>query len=262
MTAAQANLSERDKVEAVAASFLEKHVAGLRPRTREQYEHILKNMVIREWRGRTIQTIGKRDVNDLLDKVKIQRGPIAANRARAVLSKLFTWAMARDIVSASPVAAVERSPETPRERFLGDDELRLVWTAADAIGWPFGQLTKMMILTGMRLREVAGMRWSEIDLSACTWTLPAERSKNRRAHAVPLADQAIGVLKSLPRIGTAGYVFTTNGTSSISGFARGKARLDAATGPLPHWQFHDLRRAFAAGLGRLGFQRRGDRAVA
>lgn len=85
--AAQVDFAERDKVELVAASFVAKHVAALRPRTREQYEHVVNNMIVPEWRGRTIQTIGKRDVNDLLDKVRIERGPTAANRARAVLSK-------------------------------------------------------------------------------------------------------------------------------------------------------------------------------
>lgn len=252
---AEASLVERDRVEAIAAAFLTKHVATLRPRTREQYEHIMKNMVVKTWRGRTIQAIGKRDVNDLLDDIKEGRGPTAAIRARAVLSKFYKWAMARDIVSASPIAAVERpAKETARERYLDDAELRSVWVAADAIGWPFGHLTKLLILTGARLREVAGMRWSEIDQTAKTWTLPAERSKNRRAHAMPLSDQAIAILQSIPRIGAGpdGFVFTTTGETPISGFARGKARIDARA-RLAHWQFHDLRRSFAAGLGRLGF---------
>lgn len=271
--AVEASLADRDRVEAVAVSFLAKHVAQLRPRTREQYEYIVNNMVVREWRGRTIQAIGKRDVAGLLDKIRDDRGPIAANRARAVLSKLFAWAMARDIVSASPVAAIERAPETSRERFLADDELRLVWLAADTIGQPFEHLAKMLVLTGMRLREVAQTRWLEIDVAGRVWNLPQERSKNRRAHTVPLADTAISLLQSLPRIGTAkdGFVFTTNGETAISGFSRAKERLDAAIvrlqgeeaeaagivpdgiAPLAPWSWHDLRRSFAAGLGRLGF---------
>lgn len=269
----EASLADRDRVEAVAASFLAKHVAQLRPRTREQYEHVINNMIVHEWLGRTIQTIGKRDVADLLDEIRDNRGPIAANRARAVLSKLFAWAMARDIVSASPVAAIERAPETSRERFLTDAELQLVWLAADTIGLPFGHLTKMLILTGMRLREVAQTRWSEIDVAGRIWNLPAERSKNRRAHSVPLADTAINLLQSLPRIGTAkdGFAFTTNGETAISGFSLAKGKLDAAierlqrqgaeaagldpagVAPLAPWAWHDLRRSFAAGLGRLGF---------
>ena len=73
------------------------------------------------------------------------------------------------------------------------------------------------------------MEWSEIDLAAKVWTLPASRSKNWRAHAVPLAPQAIEILESLPRIGDGkGFVFSTTGKTAVSGFSRAKACIDKA----------------------------------
>jgi integrase len=54
------------------------------------------------------------------------------------------------------------------------------------MGFPYGSLFQLLMLTGQRLNEVAGMRWSEIDLSGCVWSIPAERVKNGRAHSLPL----------------------------------------------------------------------------
>jgi integrase len=112
----------------------------------------------------------------------------------------------------------------------------------------------LLILIGQRRSEIAEMRWSEIDFGAKLWSLPKERSKNGQAHSVPLSAQAIEILQGLPRVsGNLGYVFTTNGHTPVSGFAKAKQRLDAK---LPQgmldWTLHDLRRTFASGAARLG----------
>lgn len=104
------------------------------------------------------------------------------------------------------------------------------------------------------------MRWVEVDLDAGIWTLPRERAKNAKAHAVPLSPQAVAILRKVPRIeveGAPGYVFTTTGATPISGFSRAKSRLDALLGrelgeAPPAWVLHDLRRTFASNLARLG----------
>ena len=160
--------------------------------------------------------------------------------------------------------------ETKRDRVLSDDELRLLWAAADKQGWPFGPFTKLLILTAQRKGEVAGMRWSDLNLEADepVWTLPREQTKADRAHAVPLAPMAVDIIKALPRMESI-YVFDTgirrngakNGTDApIAGFSRAKRNLDtslakaAATAgvaaPEP-WRQHDLRRTAASGMARL-----------
>jgi integrase len=141
---------------------------------------------------------------------------------------------------------------------LTDDELRTIWHACDKIGWPFGPMVKLLMLTAQRRDEVAEMRWSEIDIDAKTWTLARERVKNDQAHVVPLSDAAIEVLGSLPRVkGKGDFVFTTTGDSPIAGFSRAKDRLDDAVSEtlpsaLERWTFHDLRRTAATGMARLG----------
>jgi integrase len=219
--------------------------------------------VIPLWKGRKVQEITKRDVNDLLDGIVDRGAPIMANRALAAVRKLFNWCVSRDIIVASPCASVEPpAAERSRDRILTDAELRLAWDAASAESWPFGPLVRMLILTGQRLNEVSGMRWEEIDFPNKLWTLPAERVKNNTAHEIPLSNAAVEILQSLPCIRTTeGVIFTTTRDAAVTGFSRAKARLDAVITssspneqPLEHWTFHDLRRTMASGMARIGIQ--------
>ena len=198
-----------------------------------------------------------------------------ANRTFAELRKFFNWAVEKDILPASPMAQMKPpfEDEKARNRVLlfskavegsTDEELRWLWQAADAEGWPFGPLVQMLILTGQRREEVAGMTWGEIDLETREWIIPDRRTKNKKSHLVPLSDAALSILDKLPRVeGKAGYVFTTTGKSAVSGFSRMKRRLDglmteAATKDrgepvsIPDWRLHDLRRTAATGMQRLG----------
>ena len=170
------------------------------------------------------------------------------------------------IVTTNPFAGI-KAPSSERsrarERVLSDDELRLVSTAAEAIGWPFGSIVKLLALTGARRDEVAQVEWREIDFDRALWTLPAARSKNRREHAIPLSVSALEILRSLPRVERSGLVFTTtNGRVPVSGFNKAKDRFDNAIGelraqagseePIEPWVFHDLRRTMATNLQKLG----------
>ena len=100
------------------------------------------------------------------------------------------------------------------------------------------------------------MQWAEIDLAARLWTLPAQRSKNRRENQIPLSPQAVAILESLPRFDGCDYVFTISTKAPLNDFLRGKRRLDAlmrAEIPgLPRWTLHDLRRTAASGMAGLG----------
>jgi integrase len=136
---------------------------------------------------------------------------------------------------------------------LSDEELRAVWYASTAAGWPFGAMTKLLILTGQRRSEVAEMRWSEIDFETRLWTMPRERCKSNREHTVLLSEPAAAILKTSPQIEDSDLIFSKTGTTPVSGFSRAKARLDAALpSGMPGWVLHDLRRTFASGCARLG----------
>ena len=120
-----------------------------------------------------------------------------ANRVLALVRKLFGWAVERDIVDASPVDGVKRpAKETGRDRVLDDDELLLVWRAADTLGWPFGPVIQLLVLTGQRRGEVAAMKWADLKLEGDepTWTLPREVTKGDRASIVPLSPQVVAII--------------------------------------------------------------------
>jgi integrase len=250
-----ARITEPDTIEAVAAQFIERHCQRVnRPKTIYETERLLNRHVLPRWRGRPIASIARRDVLNVLDRVIDSGAPIEANRTLAAVRKLFNWALSRDIIAASPCAGVKPpAAEQSRDRVLSDDELRNVWGASAAVGWPLGPIVQMLILTGQRRDEVGRMAWSELDLKAHLWTLPRERVKTNQAHEVPLSDAAVTVLKALPRIAASSFVFTTDGVTVFSGFSKSKCRLDALLPKdMAPWRLHDIRRSAASGLARLG----------
>ena len=249
---------EQYLVEKVVDRFIERYAKANTPRTWLSTKKTLENDVVARWRGRRLGSITRSEVHELLDAVVDRGSPIQANRLLAAFRRMCNWAVERDLISTSPCAGVKPpSAEKSRDRVLADEELREIWRASGAIGWPFGPLVRLLMLTGQRLREVAGMRWSEIDMEGKIWTLPKGRAKNGIEHSIPCSAQVLAILAALPRIkGKADLVFTTNGATPVSGFTRSKARIDAALAvslpDMPSWTFHDLRRTLASGCARLG----------
>lgn len=248
-----------DLFEHVLADFLKRHAS--RNRSGADVARSFEREVLPHWRGRRIDKITRRDVIALIDGIADSGRGVTANRVLAHVSKLFNWCLERDIIPASPVAGVKPpAREVPRERILADEELRLLWRACDAIGEPFGPLVKLLVLTGARRGEVAGMTAAELHLEDDHphWIIPAARAKNNREHVLPLPAAAVEIIAGVRRIaGAAGYVFSTSGVSPVSGFTRAHERLHRemckiGERDIPAWTFHDLRRTAASGMARLG----------
>jgi integrase len=129
-----------------------------------------------------------------------------------------------------------------------------VWKATEFLGYPFGPYVRLLALTAQRRTEVASMRWDNLDLDAGTWTIPAADTKGERRQLVPLSPSAVEILRALPHLGV--HVFTTDGRSHMTSYAKLKSRLDAfivATGgTIAAWRLHDLRRSAATHMVRLG----------
>ena len=252
---AQRKSESADSFGHVAEQFLERHSKRVnRPRTAQETGRLLRLHVLPSWRARSAHEITRRDVLEVLDRVIDNGAPIAANRVFSALRKLFNWCLSRDIITSSPCAGLKPpTTERSRDRVLSDGELRRVWYAADKIGPPFGAVVQMLILTGQRRDEVAGMRWSELDLEGQRlWILPPGRVKNDQPHEVPLSDAAITLLRSLPRV-AGDFAFTTSGKTPASGYSKGKRRIDALLpDDTPPWRLHDCRRSVASGMARLG----------
>jgi integrase len=245
-----------DKIETAVAAFFELHVRRKnRVSTARHTESIFNGIVLPAWRGRTIGSIRRRDVIELVEGVAANGHGCRANRTLTALSKLFNWLVARDALASSPVTGVERPyKEEARTRILGDDELRALWLASGHDG-ALGQAIRMLILTGTRRNEVGHMRWLEIDEDRRLWTLPAGRTKNAREHAIPLSSQAWALIEACPRFAGCPFVFSANGKGPANNWDKVKHRISARAGiAADSWRLHDLRRTCASGMQRLGIQ--------
>lgn len=247
---------------AVVADYIERYA---KPRNRSWRE--TENFLTRtrdatdKWQEKDVRAIGRKDVLDALDAVVARGASIHANRLFAALRRFFAWTLERGILEASPMAGLKPpSPEISRDRILTDAELVAVWKAASEVSYPFGPVVQLLILTGQRRSEILEAEWREFDLDGATWTIPRERAKNDRAHVVPLAPQAVEILRSIPRVGNRSrLLFTTTGETAFSGVSKATGRLQGLSAKhLPDgveaepWRLHDLRRTFASGCARLG----------
>ena len=123
-----------------------------------------------------------------------------------------------------------------------------MWRALPA--GEFGDITRLLILTGQRREEIGGLRWDEIDLAQAVIVLGPERTKNSRPHTIPLASAATEILSRQPRLGS--WVFGPGGQRRYASWSNPKVALDARAG-LPHpCRIHDIRRTVATRMAELG----------
>jgi integrase len=229
--------------------FIEKY-AKPKNRSWKDSERALNRFT--ELMQRPLAEIRRAEVVAFLDRIVAERTPIVANRALAAIRKLFAWALDRGLVEVHPVRGMKLpAKEVSRERVLSDAEISAFWQATGDLGPICGGMYRMLLVTGQRRGEVSSMRWSQIDMDRAIWTIPAEIAKNGKAHAVPLTELAMEILTNVPRFLHSDFVFTTTGTSPLSGFNRAQKRLEQAMG-VDDWRIHDLRRTCASGLARLG----------
>ena len=224
---------------------------GLAPGQGEELV-LTRKGAIAKWGDRKIGDIKQADVIRLLDDIVDGGNPIAANRTLAAVRKLFNWAEGRYGLASDPCNRVEMpGTETARDRVLTDKELKAVWKSAAKMGGSFGTAVRLLILTGQRRNEVAGMEWRELDIPGSLWKLPRGRVKNDSGHEVPLSAQALAAIADVKRIHGQQLLFSTTGKTPISGFSKAKIEIDEVSG-VNDWTLHDLRRTMASGMARLG----------
>ncbi len=262
-----------DTIELVFAEFVRRQLEG-KGRAASYIDDCQRTFRLHiqpRWAGRTLSSIKRSEVIALVDDIADTRGKVIGNRALALVRGLFNFAIRRALVDVNPATLVDRpGEEVQRDRVLSVEEIAAFWAAAGALSHPWQAYLRLLLLTGQRRDEVAGMRWADIDdsdESGPVWTIAADATKASRAHAVPLSPLAMQILQECPRFGA--QVFSTRqrrggGEATISGFSKMKAALDehfaaAARGvgseaPAP-WRLHDLRRTCATELGRLGIAR-------
>jgi integrase len=215
------------------------------------------------WRGRAVTELTASDVFTVVDEVK-RRGILGTAPRRdgpresrsppflVALSRMFRFLLEHRRVEANPCISIVRpQPPRARERVLSDAEIAAFWRATAELRPPFGQVLKLLLLTGQRLNEIAALQWEEIASDGTALNLPGSRTKNHRDHTVPLSSPARSILAGVKRVPDSAFVFTTTGTTPISGWSKCKRRLDSLMG-VEDWRLHDLRRTVITNLARAG----------
>jgi integrase len=254
--------------EAVEA-FIRRH-AKQKNRSWKEVERIFKAYVLPKLGERPVPSVTPGDIHELLDALMDAGHPYMANRLFAHTRKFFNWCAERNWIEEPPTKNMSKpAEEEARDRILSDEEVSEVWAATNAMGWPFGPLFQLLLITGQRRNEVGRMMWDQVDFDQAVWTLPKQDTKAKRKHEVPLSPMAIDLLSSLPRNGA--FVFTTTGKTPVSGYGRAKVRCDELMSVewlksrrkdkwlqedvepqrIPHWRLHDLRRTVASGMAEI-----------
>jgi integrase len=234
----------------IADRFLAWQKKRLRPRSYVEVErHVLKHA--KQLHGMPIATIDQQTIAVRIGTVADTKGAPTANLVRRSLSALFSWAMKEGLVSQNPVTHTNAPPKGARDRVLSDSELVTIWRACGDDD--YGDIVRLLLLTGQRRNEISCLRWSEVDFDKKMIELPAARVKNARAHRVPMSDAVCRILQRRRRIEGRDFVFGRR-DGPFANMAWGKTQIDERTGGLPHWTLHDLRRTCATRMADLGVQ--------
>jgi integrase len=278
----------------LAAAYLERQREILRPHSLEAITRHLNGhyLPVKNLLDRKALALTARDVVGVLEAVARDSGGVTANRLRATLAAMWNWGLRTQRVTGVNPAAHTLKPakEAPRARVLADPELTLIWQEAG--GGSYGAIVRLLLLTGQRREEVAGMRWSEIKMQSdgtALWSLPGDRTKNGLPHDVPLVAAAVKLLPAKRDEGdehVRDLVFgggqggthkawekrkplksgkaVKHGEDNFGAWSRSKDRLDGrlarANGtkeqpaPIPAWVLHDLRRTFVTGMNNMGIE--------
>jgi integrase len=236
---------------------------------------VIKGGLAARWADKPVAEIDEADILAITDTARRDGIPglnqhndgvseARGRRVHAALSVLFRWLQNKRRVLRNPCRDISHpGAPPPRERVLSNDELRWFWAACGAESL-YAPLLRLLVMTGQRLNEIAGLRWSELSDDKALWTIPAARTKNHREHTVSLAPLAREQLANVRAV-TSDLVFSTTGATPVSGWSRVKCRLDramlelarkerGAKTTIPHWRFHDLRRTFVSGCGELAIR--------
>jgi integrase len=238
-------------LEATAAVYLDHKRTAVRLRTFREIERYLRGPHFRPLHARPLDQITRKDVAACLTRITARNGSVTAGRARAVLAAFCTWAMGEGLAEVNPVIGTNKPAHSPaRERVLTGTELAAIWRACLPDSG-YGIITKLLVLLGARREEVGGMRWSELDLKAGIWTIPAARAKNHREHELPLPPMALDILAGVERIEGRDHLFGGGADHGFQRWSASKRELDIRSG-ISDWTIHDLRRTCATQMAEIG----------
>ena len=237
--------------------FVEEHVeARLRPSSIRHYKMLLARHIRPHFGAHVkVASVEFEDVDSLHRKVTRDAGPYTANRAVAVLAKVFSlairWRMRDD--NDNPCKGIARNYEAKRRRYLQNDELaRLIRALAEHSNQQASNIIRLALFTGCRIGEAMAAEWAHIDLGAGIWAKPASATKQKADHIAPLNAPACALLADVQKRQAAArrplgqWVFPGPGESGhVTQLAKSWKVILKSAG-IEGLRVHDLRHSFAS----------------
>lgn len=205
------------------------------------------------------------DVRKLCNKIKA-KAPASSREVLGTLKRMLKGGVADGLITANPAADI--TPGTfatkgVRERSLSVDELRSLLPGLEGGGLSplVSAALRLLLLTMARKNEAVKAPWSEFDLAAGVWELPADRTKNKKPHIVPLPRQAITILTTIHPDGNNAEPVANHSTWVFPGLA-GKPLSDSTLNEalkacnwfgLQRFTVHDFRRTASTILHEQGW---------
>ena len=256
-------------IEGLIDEYIEKW-AKPRKRSWKEDQRILNKDIKPLWGKRKAADITRREVIDLLDKIKDRGAPIIANRTLACIRRMFNFGIERDILPNSPCTVVKAvAKENRRDRCLTSDEIKNFWQSLDQTEIPedseldvkMSESTKLalklQLVTAQRKGEIVSLEWSEIDTTTRWWSIPASKAKNSHPNRVYLSDLAMALLDRVKAIsGDSKWAFPAPGSAShVTPSSLSRALNRSTFEELEHFTPHDLRRTAATHMTGIGIPR-------
>ncbi|MER9280695.1 tyrosine-type recombinase/integrase [Mesorhizobium sp. M0522] len=152
------------------------------------------------------------------------------------VKRIYAWAMNPERrkkfgLRYNPIVHLQKKDfklkKHPRQRVLTPDEIRAFWLATKELGYPYGPMYRLLLVTGQRLNEIAQASWPEFDLRESVLVVPSERFKSKAIHRVALSDLALEILATVPRFEKGSFLFSLkNGRIPARAFGTTKKKLD------------------------------------
>ena len=237
----------------MAAEYLERHAKPNKRSWREDARRIHKTL-LPAFGPSAASSITRADIRTLLDAIVLRPAPSEANQTHALLRTMYNWAIARDLVEDNPCRSLPRPAKLKRRHHvLTEDDIRRFWTALEEESAVMRAVMKIRLLTAQRGGELLTMRWENVELETCWWTIPAERSKNGLPHRVPLTKPVIRILRELRAVDSP-WVFPSPKTDGpLSSTQKAVERIRRRAGI--DFRGHDLRRTAASFMTSMGTPR-------
>ena len=196
--------------------------------------------------GKLLSAVSRHDIMEAVTAERDQ--PSVEQHCFVAIRTMMNWCARQGLLETSPVPHLRFSTKS-RKRILTDIELKLIWQRAELVGHPYGSIVQLLILTGQRRGEIAGLRRSWI--SDCAITFPEGFCKNKREHRIPIGELTHQIIANIPDGHELLFPARGKPKQPFNGWSKAKREFDEPL-EIASYTLHDLRRTYSSSLAKFG----------